>query len=133
MSRYLLDTNHASPLVTKHHPLRRRFFSALQAGHEFSVCVQVYSEVWYGLSSVPRREENRAEWQKLARWLPCYVADKSDAENAAELRLSLRSRGRQLALADALLATIALRYDLILLPSDRDFSPVQNLRQENWL
>lgn len=32
MTVYLLDTNHASPLVTLHHPLRRRVIQALDAG-----------------------------------------------------------------------------------------------------
>lgn len=59
MARYLLDTNHASPLVTLHHPLRRRVLSALQSGHEFAVCVPVLSEVWYGISLLPRAKQNR--------------------------------------------------------------------------
>jgi predicted nucleic acid-binding protein len=34
---------------------------------------------------------------------------------------------------DALIATVALRYDLILLTTDRDFSIISTLKQENWL
>lgn len=133
MARYLLNTNHASPLVTLHHPLRHRFFAAIQAGHEFAVCVPVVSELWYGIISAPREAQNRVEWRKLETWLLCYVLDRVDAEEAAELRLSLRSAGKQLAAMDALIATIALRYKLVLLTSDNDFKSVPNLQQENWL
>jgi len=38
-----------------------------------------------------------------------------------------------LATVDALIATIALRYDLILLTTDGDFTSVASLRLENWL
>lgn len=41
MADYLLDTNHLSPLVTLNHPLRHRVMVALQAGHTFSMTVQV--------------------------------------------------------------------------------------------
>ncbi|MFN7944551.1 MAG: PIN domain-containing protein [Blastocatellia bacterium] len=65
--------------------------------------------------------------------MPCFVTDRADAEYAAELRLLLRHQGRQLALADALIATIAVRYQLVLLTSDNDFNSVPALSQENWL
>ncbi|MFI5458012.1 MAG: type II toxin-antitoxin system VapC family toxin [Isosphaerales bacterium] len=36
-------------------------------------------------------------------------------------------------LVDALIAVVAIRYDLVLLTSDNDFARVPNLEQENWL
>lgn len=85
MARYLLDTNHASPLVTPHHPLRQRFFAAIQAWHEFAVCAPVVSELWYGISSLPRAAQNRAEWQTLGSWLLCYALDRADARGSREI------------------------------------------------
>lgn len=49
------------------------------------------------------------------------------------LQVSLRRRGRQLETVDAIISAIALRYDLILLTTDRDFAIVPALNQQNWL
>jgi len=64
--------------------------------------------------------------------MSCHVPDAANARQAAELQLFLRRRGRQLATVDALIAVIALRYDLTLLSTDNDFDPVPSLRRENW-
>jgi tRNA(fMet)-specific endonuclease VapC len=65
---------------------------------------------------------------------PCLLLpDEDDAENAAALQRSLRRQGWQLETVDAFIAVVALRYDLVLLTSDKDFVPVPNLKQENWL
>lgn len=53
-----------------------------------------------------------------------------DAEYAVELQLSLRAKGRQLEMADALIAAIAIRYDLILLTQDGDFRPITQLNRK---
>lgn len=45
----------------------------------------------------------------------------------------LRKRGWQLETADALIAATVLRYDLILLTTDKDFSAIPDLKRENWL
>lgn len=133
MAKYLLDTNHASPLVTFHHPLRPRFFNAYQAGHQFAICPAALSELWFGISSLPRAQQNRTEWEKLRLRLTFYGIDEQDALDAAELRLSLQQSGWQLAAMDGLIATVALRYNLILLTNDKDFQAVPNLQTENWL
>ena len=52
---------------------------------------------------------------------------------AAELRVSLRRKGWQLATNDAVVAALALRYNLTLLTTDRDFQSVPDLLTENWL
>ena len=132
MAEYLLDANHASPLVTLHHPLRHRFIVEQQAGHQFAICTLALSEIWFGMSGLPRAAQNRVEWQKLRTNLTFYGIDEQDAMDAADLRMSLRRQGWQLATLDALIATVALRYDLMLLTNDKDFSAVPNLKTENW-
>jgi predicted nucleic acid-binding protein len=133
MAAYLLDTNHASPLVTLSHPLRQVVSQALQANHTFSICVPVLTETLYGIGILPRAKQNLAEWARLKPSIQCYVPDEDDAQFAAELQLSLRRRGRQLETVDALIATIAFHYDLTLLTSDNDFQAVSELKLENWL
>ncbi len=133
MTRYLLDTNHASPLVTLAHPLRERVLFSLNAGNQFAVCVPVVAETLFGLGMLPRAKRSRSEWKQLEFSISCYVPDANDAEAAADLQIALRRQGWQLATVDALIAALALRYDLVLLTTDRDFEAVLGLRHENWI
>lgn len=132
MAVYLLDANHASPLVTFQHPLRQRVLDAMAAGDQFAVCAPVETEVWFGMSMIKRAAQNRAEWMQLRQEMPCYQIDEVDARAAAELQITLRLQGRQLGTVDALIAAVAIRYDLTLLTTDRDFLPITRLKQENW-
>lgn len=132
MTAYLLDTNHASPLVTLHHPLRQRVLLALDTGDTFAINVLILSETLYGMSVVPRATTNRAVWAKLQPQLTYYDLEESDAGRAVDLQIRLRKQGRQLATIDALIAVTALRYDLTLLTTDNDFEVVPGLRRENW-
>lgn len=133
MSDYLLDTNHVSPLVTLEHPHRQRIFHSLTEHHTFAICVPVLTETLFGISIVPRAMHNIAEWQQLQHLFPCYAPDRLDGEVAADLQISLRRQGWQLETVDALIAAIALRYELTLLTTDKDFRAVPNLHYENWL
>jgi tRNA(fMet)-specific endonuclease VapC len=133
MADYVLDSNHASPLVTLGHPLRRRILTALNADDTFALCVPVVTETFFGIALLPRAQQNIAEWRRLRPLLSCIIPDEVDGEMAAELQMALRRRGRQLETVDATIATIALRYNRVLLTSDKDFQAVPNLHQENWL
>ncbi len=133
MADHLLDTNHAAALVTLGHPLRQRVLQCLQGGDTFAITIPVIAETLYGIGLLPRANQNLAEWAKLRPSLACYIPDEADAENAAALQRALRHQGWQLETVDALIAVVALRYDLVLLTSDKDFAPVPSLKQENWL
>jgi predicted nucleic acid-binding protein len=133
MASYLLDTNHISPLVTVGHPLRNKVLQRLQAGDTFSVPVPALTETLFGISLLPRAKQNRSEWERLKPAFNYHAIDRSDAEEAAELQISLRRQGRQLETVDALIASVALRNDLVLLTTDKDFSVIPQLKQENWL
>ena len=80
-----------------------------------------------------RATQNLAEWQRLRPFIPCFIPDETEAELAAELQISLRRRGWQLETVDALIAAIALRNDLILLTTDKDFQGVPSLKTDNWI
>jgi tRNA(fMet)-specific endonuclease VapC len=131
ITAYLLDTNHASPLVTLGHPLRHRVLQQLDAGDSFALCVPMLTEPLFGI--LPRAAQNRAEWAQLQPAFPCYIPDETDAMLAADLQIALRRQGWQLATVDALIAVIAIRYDLTLLTSDGDFRAIPDLGYENWL
>ncbi len=133
MSDYLLDTNHVAPLVTPGHPLRQRVRQHQGKGDSFAICVPVLTETLFGIGILPRAVQNLAEWARLRPLFPCYIPDETDAELAATLQISLRRQGWQLETVDALIATIALRYNLLLLTTDGDFQAVPNLQYDNWL
>lgn len=133
MSNYLLDTNHLSPLVTLEHPLRARVLQQLNQGDAFAVAILSITELLFGIGTLPRAAQNRLEWNRLRPNFDVYAPDEMDAQEAADLQISLRRRGRQLETVDALVAVVALRYDLILLTTDRDFEALPDLPQENWL
>lgn len=133
MTAYLLDTNHVSPLVTLHHPLRWRVLTVLEAGDSFAINVLILAETLYGISIVPRSVQNRVVWAQLQPQFDCYLFDADDVVSAVDLQVSLRKKGHQLATIDALIAVTALRYDLTLLTSDGDFQGVPDLLLECWL
>ena len=133
MVAYLLDKNHVSPLVTQGHPLRDRVRDRVAAGDTFAICVPVLTETLFGISLLPRALQNRSEWGRLRPFLACHIPDEADGTAAAMLQVALRQRGWQLATVDALIAAVALRYDLVLLTTDRDFQAIPTLICENWL
>lgn len=133
MTSYLLDTNHASPLVTPGHPLRIRILRSLSDGDTFAICVPVLTETLFGISILPRAAQNRMLWAQLQPSFPCLTPEETDAEFAADLQVMLRRQGKQLGTIDALIAVIALRHNLTLLTRDGDFRAVPALITENWL
>lgn len=133
MANYLLDTNHASPLVTVGHPLRTKILDHREDGDSFAICVPVILETKFGIGIIPRAKSNLEEWRRLNPLLTIYAVDATDADVAVDLQLSLRKTGWQLASFDALIAAIALRYELTLLTTDKDFQAVEGLKTENWL
>lgn len=133
MARYLLDTNHVSPLVTETNPLQQKILARADEVHSFTICTPILTEFLFGIGILPRAAKNMVEWMKLKPLFPCYRPTEIEAEFAAELQISLRQRGWQLKTVDALIAAVALRKNLILLTTDKDFQAVPNLQIENWL
>ena len=133
MARYLLDTNHLSPLVTITHPLRYRIQKQRQRQDVFSVPAPALAEMLFGIQVLPRREKNLHEWRRISPFFNYYGIERVDAEKAARLQVELRGIGRQLATLDAFIAVIAIRFEMILLTSDHDFDPIPGLMTENWL
>jgi len=133
MAHYILDTNHLSPIVTIDHPLRDKLVQCIRQKEEFTIPTPVLTEFLYGIQVLPRAKQNMEEWEKFSETFYYREVDRDDAEQAALLQVSLRRRGWQLNTVDALIAAIALRYDLILLTADKDLSAISELKQENWL
>lgn len=133
MAKYLLDTNHISPLVTPGHRLRSLFIEHYNNGDSFYIAVPALTEMLFGIQTLPRAKQNIQEWQEIEQLFTYYQIEKQDGEDAADLQVLLRRQGWQLGTVDAIIAAIALRYDLILLSTDKDFRAVPELARENWI
>lgn len=133
MARYMLDTNHLSPMVTLSHPLRTKILHQVQQQDSFHISTLVYAEMLYGIGILPRAKQNIEEWEKLSPIFERLSFTESEAKQAAELQIDLRKQGWQLQLVDALITVTALRHNLILLTADKDFNPISGLTTENWL
>jgi predicted nucleic acid-binding protein len=131
VASFLLDSNHANRLIDPRHPTRRRIRAAIVRSDVFYIILPVITETIFGFSILPRAQQNRLEWQAARSSLVLLDLDEADAVDAAGLQVMLRRRGRQLTTVDALIATVALRYDLTVLTSDGDFAHVPSLRTEN--
>ncbi len=132
MAHYLLDTNHISPLVTIGHPLREKILTQRTSINTFAIATPALSEFLFGVGMLLRAVQSFQEWQQMRLDFIYYHIDAVDAEQAAQLRILLRRQGWQLGLVDALVAVVALRNDLILLTTDKDFAGVPGLKIENW-
>jgi tRNA(fMet)-specific endonuclease VapC len=133
MASFLLDTNHASPLVTLAHPLRSRVLANVASGNNFSIALPSLTELLYGISLLPRASQNLKIWESLQDAITLLNIERNDAEFAARIQIQARKRGRQVGTVDALIAAISLRDDLTLLTTDRDFEAIPALKTENWL
>jgi len=58
LTGYLLDSNHASPLVTLSHPLRQLVQTEVGRANTFAIAIPVLTETLFGLSTLPRAAEN---------------------------------------------------------------------------
>ena len=129
MNGFLLDTDHAGELLRKLEPVTGRVRAT---SRPIDLCPVVQAEVRLGLER-KRLSSWLGDWDRLAAGLPSLPIEPQDGQTAAVLRVDRERRGRDLKLPDALIAAVAIRYDLALLTADGDFAGVPALRVENWL
>ena len=130
MTRYLLDSNHASLLYREHPQLTQRF--ATESG-DFFLCLPSIGELWFMVYNSTRVAENQA---RLHHFLDAFVHLDFDAHAAVEfgrIKAEARRSGRGIADIDAQIAAIARANGLTLLTDDADFSSVAGLTLDNWL
>lgn len=105
---------------SERHPSIEFLAEALQ--HEGSIFTTglILQEILQGFNGPKARK------QILDRFLslPLIVPQREDHIVAAELRNDCRRRGLQIGTIDALLAQLCLRYELVMLSTDRDFEHV---------
>lgn len=131
--RYIIDTNHLGLLINPRSDIRTRFLKRHQKGHQFCTIVPILCEVNAGLISERISPTSFQIMRRLAAFVRIWPLDPSICKIYGELFLSLRRKGRILSQVDLLLASMAMRYRLTILSSDRDFDSIIELKKENWL
>lgn len=95
----------------------RRLHDALATGEGVFTTGLVLQELLQGFSGPKARD---AILDRFAS-LPMLVPDRTDHVEAAASRNVCRRQGIQVGTIDALLARLCVRYDLVMLSTDRDF------------
>ena len=118
---FLVDTSVWSLALRRDAPSDAAEVSRLQVALEEQEPVfttgLILQEILQGFDGPRAREKILREFEAL----PMLVPDREDHVAAAGLRNLCRRRGVQTGTIDALLAAIAIRHDLHLITTDRDF------------
>ena len=128
-----MDTDILSAMVSPRCPERVKRELADAEGDVFTTAVS-WAEVCYGLARHPAGDRLRKRYQEIV--LPALTIlpfDDTCAEVYGLLRAELEGKGERLAEADLMIASIALRHDLLLVSGNvRHFSRVPGLTVANW-
>ena len=133
MADYLLDTNHASGLMSGAEPLASRVQQAQAAGDRFGLSITVLGELYFAVFASRRQEENLRRLQVLVASLALWPFDESAAELFGCIRAEQRAIGRPIPPLDVQIAAVARAHELVLLTADHHFQFVAGLTVENWL
>ena len=135
MIEYCLDTNACIDLIRgRSIAVRARLKQVLSEGSVVCLSSIAVHELWYGVSTSERPEENTQRVQTfLAGPLEILPWDEADARAAGEIRAGLEKHGRQIGAYDALIAAQAVRRGITLVTANtREFDRIDGLMLENW-
>ena len=130
--RYLLDTCVISDFIKGEPGTQSRLKQTLPA--DIAVSVITVMELRYGLALNPQRA------QKVEPAIASFLASvtifsfgTAEAEQAAQIRATLKTQGQPIGAYDVLIAATALQYNLVMVTANpREFDRVSGLQIENW-
>jgi tRNA(fMet)-specific endonuclease VapC len=131
MTRYLLDTNHASVFWRRRDLVEPRLQGLADA--RFGLCLPSIAELWYMVFNSARVESNSRELDLFLRDYEHWDFDLPAASEFGRIKANLRRAGRPIPDVDAQIAAIASVNRLVLLTADAHFGLVTGLITENWL
>lgn len=132
---FFLDTNACIALINGTSPqLRRRLRRAVAGGRTVAVSSVVAFELWYGVATSARRQDDA---KRLATFfagpIDLIAVDDADARVAGEVRAALEAAGTPIGAYDVLIAGQALRRRLTLVTAGvREFARVAGLAWRDW-
>jgi len=133
--KYLLDTNVCIALLNEKSPfIGTRFLKELAIGAQLFVPSIVALELWYGVAKSMHKEANA---QRVRTFLAGHVAmlsfEEEDAQIAGRIRAAIEAVGKPVGAYDLLIASQALRHEMILVTANtREFARIKNLQWEDW-
>src|SRR5688572_28894201 len=105
MTRYLLDTNHASLFWRRREAVTPRLQAAPDA--RIGLCLPSIGELWYMVFRSARVESNTVELNLFLRDYEHWPYDLAAAAEFGRIKAELRQAGRPIPVVDAQIAAIA--------------------------
>ena len=130
-----LDTNSIIAAINRRRPqVRDRLERALLDGVIVGLPVIALYEIWYGIGKSARREQNALALKTfLTLNITPWPFEPEDAEEAADIRVTLERNGTPIGPYDVLIAAQARRRAALLVTANaREFVRVPGLETANW-
>ena len=120
--RLLLDTSVLIDALRHRHRRRELLADLVQAGHTLATTALNVAEVYAGM-----RPEEAQRTEALLSLLDCYDLTGASARRAGALKQEWAKKGRTLALADMIVAAIALERGCTLMTDNRKDFPMEEV------
>jgi predicted nucleic acid-binding protein len=120
--RLLLDTSVLIDALCLRHRRRELLAELVQAGHTLATTALNVAEVYAGM-----RPEEAQRTEALLGVLDCYDLTGSSGRRAGTLKQQWSGKGRTIALADMIVAAIALERGCTLMTDNRKDFPMEEL------
>lgn len=133
MNNYLLDTNHASRLMSKNPEIINKLKEASQDDATFGISMTVLSELFFAVYASQHQQQNMTRLIQMLQALHLYEFDQTAAEEFGKIQAQQKAKGRPIPPMDVQIAAVAKQQDLTVLTSDKHFTFIDNLNVENWL
>jgi predicted nucleic acid-binding protein len=121
--RLLLDTSVLIDALRSRRARRRWLAELLRAGHSLETSALNVAEVYAGM-----RPEEEGPTKAFLGALLCHSITPSAGEKAGQLKSQWARRGRTLALADTLVAAVAIGQECVLVTDNRRDFPMAEVR-----
>lgn len=92
MTKYLLDTNHASRLMNQDERLIIRVRHSVQSGDAFGISITVLGELYFAVFASQHRAQNLQRLTRLLATLHIYPFDQPAAEDSAVFKQNKKLR-----------------------------------------
>ncbi len=122
--RLLLDTSVLIDVLRLRHRRRELLAELVQAGHMLATTALNIAEVYAGM-----RPDEAQKTEALLGLLDCYDLTGSSGRRAGALKRQWAGKGRTLALADMIVAAIALENGCTLMTDNRKDFPMEEPEQ----
>jgi tRNA(fMet)-specific endonuclease VapC len=131
---FLFDTNACAAVINGRPPHVRDRFRQMRRNSEIGLVSTItLFELWFGIEKSTKQAYNAVQLQSFLPAVQILPFEEEDARVAGRVRLKLMRSGTPIGSYDLLIASQALRHDLIVVTANaREFSSVPDLRWENW-